>query len=88
MSLWRGDVCRVSWTVFAAGWNDEYIIVKQHPMGPGAASSDRSVTNWYIVRISDDNVFGPLTEDEFVAKRVELGVPGTLSFTRVFKNLE
>lgn len=88
MSLWRDDVCRVPWTVFAAGWNDEYIIVKQHPMGPGAASPDRSVANWYIIRISDDNVFGPLTEDEFVAKRTELGVPETLAFARVFKELE
>lgn len=76
-------------TVFAVGYNEDFIIAKQHP------DFDKRVTNYYIIPLKfkvadspDENRIGPLTEREFMEKRKELGVPRSLQFTRVFKDLE
>ena len=83
----------VSATVFAVGYNEDFIIVKQHP--EKFPKSDKSITNYYIIplkfkvsEIPERNVIGPLTEREFMEKRKELGVSRSLQFTRVFKDLE
>jgi len=76
-------------TVFAVGYNDNYIIVKQHP------SNNRDITNYYIVALCKENtlwaekgVIGPLTEIGFIKKRKELGISQELTFTRILKDLE
>ncbi len=79
-------------TVFAVGYNDKYIIAKQHP--EELTKIDKSITNYYIIPIknvqyyNEKDVIGPMTKDSFENKRKELGVPETLSFTKVFKELE
>ncbi len=81
------SIGRISETVFAVGWNEKYIVAKQHP------NNDRRVTNYYYLEIARDSkyadpsasVTGPLSESEFKAKQVELGLP---SFTRSIKSLE
>jgi len=53
-------------TVFAVGFNDEYIIAKQHPrVFPN--EPDKKITNYFILRITKDfdskgrnTLFGPL----------------------------
>lgn len=92
MGVWLRDDSglrqRIPATVFAVGWNDQFILAKQHPRGQGLVQPDTSVTDWYILRIADDKFWGGMTESEFAAKRDELGVPSNLGFTRVFKDLE
>jgi len=90
-----GRIGIVDATVFAVGFNNDYVIAKQHPKGQ-RDEPDKSITNYYIVPIKmdttifvvKDNVIGPLTEEEFVAKRKELDIPDDLTFTKVFKDLE
>jgi len=84
----------VSSTVFAVGYNEEYIIVKQHPR-EFPNPPDKTITKFFIVPIKnkvhqslDENKLGPLTELEFKEKRKELRIPEDLTFTKVFKDLE
>jgi hypothetical protein len=88
MAIWRESLGRVPASVFAVGWDDQFILAKQHPRAGYPAPAERNVTHWYIIRVTNDEVFGPLTESEFAAKRAELGVPDSLAFARVFKELE
>ena len=77
-------VAVINETIFATGWNDEFLIAKQHP-NPGRI--DRSVTNFYILRVTDGELFGPYTESEFRKARHRLQLPESLQFTRVFERL-
>jgi hypothetical protein len=87
-ALSNGDtVGRIEGTVYAVGWNDHFIVAKQHP------NSNRSVTRFYILDISRDSTYanpgacvtGPLTEAEFRSMESLLGLP---RFTRVIRSLE
>ena len=85
-------------TVFAAGYNNDYIIAKQHPLIEARHDSiDKSITNYYIVpRKEEINnwteyyglIIGPLTESEFNQKRKELGIADNVTFSKVIKDLE
>jgi hypothetical protein len=80
-------VGRVDETVFAVGWDDRYLVAKQHP------KNDRRVTNYYVVDRARDradadpaaSVTGPLSEAAFLAKKAELSLPG---FRRTVRSLE
>jgi hypothetical protein len=80
-------------TVFAVGFNDEFIIVKQHPR-TFPDQPDKSITNYFIVPIysrtihsMDDDVIGPLGKEDFDKKRIELGI-ADITFTRVLEELK
>jgi hypothetical protein len=82
-------------TLFAVGYDDEYIIAKNHPQIRGAFTFSRKFTHYYIVPLKykvhhspDENRIGPLSEEEFKAKRKELKMSDSLTFTRIFKKLE
>ncbi len=62
-------------TVFEAGWDEHFIIAKQHP--PGRESS----TNFYILRVSDGKLSELIDEPAFDAEREKLEVPKALTFT-------
>ncbi len=75
-------------TVFAVGFNKNYIIAKQHPY------NNRKITNYYIVMIDnldplwpEKNVIGPFTKQEFNLKRQELNITD-IKFTKVIRSLE
>ena len=68
-------------TVFAYGWNDDFIIAKQHPRKDRKV--DTSLTYWYIVEVASGNVHGPLSEDEFNKLRTKLKVPAEISFKTI-----
>jgi len=81
-------------TVFAVGYNKQFIIIKQHP-NHIRNGINRSITNYYIVpvenpvsRALDENVVGPLTKVEFEHARQEMAIPENLDFTIVFEDLE
>ena len=87
-ALTNGDsVGRIDGTVFAVGWNDRFIVAKQHPR------TNRKITNFYILDISRDSTYadpsvcvtGPLSAAEFDGMQTKLHLP---AFTRVFTSLE
>ena len=75
-------------TIFAVGYNSNFIIVKNHPFVE-PDSINRTVTNYYIVKIDkniskykvDENKIGPMNELNFNKKRKELKIPDNLDFT-------
>jgi len=82
----NGFVGIIEQTVFAVGYNKEYIIAKQHP-------PNKEITNYYILPIKNgdlpknEDLIGPLTQKEFEQKKEELKIKN-LDFTIVYKNLE
>ena len=71
--------------VVAYGWNDDFIIAKQHPNLDGFSQVDTGLTHWFIVRVATGDVYGPLTEEEYLQHRGELGIPDEVDFTRVIE---
>lgn len=74
-------------TVFAVGWSDEFIIAQRHAPSSGACGDSR-LTGFYIVRVADGEVWGPLTPSQFSAERARLAVPSDLDFTLLFPDLQ
>jgi hypothetical protein len=68
--------------VFSYGWNDDFIIVKQHPNADGIDAVDAGVTQWFILDVANEKVYGPLTEEAYHRTRRDLGVPDSLDFTK------
>ena len=74
--------------VVAFGWDDAFIIAKQHPKLEESnelaqsAEVDTSVTHWFIIDVANGDVHGPLTEDEYWARRQALDVPEVLEFSQ------
>lgn len=70
-------VGRIDETVFAFGFDERFIVAKQHPNG------DRSVTNFFYLDMTkdskyakpSDSVTGPLTEKEYASEAVRLNLP-------------
>ena len=78
----------VDQTVFAVGWNDDFIIAKRHPSdGSDTNDIDRSVTEFYILTVATEKLLGPLDEAEFDKQRASLGLPEDLTFILVFEDL-
>ena len=69
--------------VFAYGWNEDFIIVQRHPNSGGYRDVDLTVTEWYILVVATETVYGPLTEAEYQQLRQELLIPAELDFSRV-----
>ena len=69
-------------TVFAYGWNDDFILAKRYPQKEHR-KFDTSITYWYIVEVASGNVHGPLSEGEFNKLRTELKVPAEISFKTI-----
>ncbi|MDR0506007.1 MAG: hypothetical protein LBH32_04195 [Dysgonamonadaceae bacterium] len=77
-------------TVYAAGYNNDVIIVKQHPH-EFSKLIDKTITNYYILPIKNNpknEAIGPLTLKQFNDKRKELNVPDSLQFTIEFEKLK
>ena len=87
-----GDVIKA--TVFSVGYNEKYIIAKQHPRAfPNPPN--KNITNFFILPLSkgfnwrtNNGLIGPLTLEQFNAKRKELNIPNSLRFTIVKDNLK
>jgi hypothetical protein len=77
-------------TVFAVGYNKDYIIAKQHPR-KFPNDLDRTITNYYILPITNNykwNLIGPLTLIEFNSEKKRLKISKSLNFTIEFENLK
>ena len=62
-------------TVFAAGFDERFIIVARHPQ------ADRTTTEYFVISIADTEVYGPASPETFQALRDKLGVPTDLRFS-------
>lgn len=79
-------VGRIDQTVFAYGFDERFIVAKQHP------NNDRSLTRYFFLEIAkdskyaepSDSVTGPLTLEEFEGATERLGLP---EFTRTIEAL-
>jgi hypothetical protein len=77
----------ISETVFGVGWTNDWIIAEQHPR-EFPKPPDKSKTNFYILRVSDGKLFGPLSAFEFDTQRKENEVPSSLQFSLIFDQLK
>lgn len=79
--------------IFAYWYNDNYIIVKQHPrINEYEGEVDKNITNYLIVKIGferdslgyyNDSVIGPLEEKELDTKVKELEITEDIQFQNV-----
>ena len=69
-------------TVFAYGWDDDFILAKRHPEKKDR-KVDTSVTYWYIIEVASGDVHGPLNGGEFRKLRTKLKVPEEISFKTI-----
>jgi len=97
MSIYVSDgqyqVGVVNATVFSVGFDENFIIAKQHPFRDN--SINKFVTNYYIVPVKnkinaspDENKIGPLTQEEFLIKRKEMKISDNLVFTITLDKLK
>jgi len=80
----------ISSTVFAVGYNENFIIAKRHP-SQSFEPINKTITNYYIISIKNNpnnEAIGPLTLEQFYEKRKELNVPDSIKFTKEFKKLK
>jgi hypothetical protein len=80
-----GAIVAVDPMIIAYGWNDDFIIAKQHPALDHFDQINTRITHWFIIQTTTGDVYGPLTEEAYLQTRVELGVPGDLAFTQTIK---
>ena len=81
---WHGIVDS---TVFAVGWDERYLVAKQHP------NNDRSTTNYFIVDVRNnlahrgatEITIGPITASEYQKRSVEMKLP---TFSKVLDHLQ
>jgi hypothetical protein len=81
-------------TVFAVGYNDNYLIIKQHPcILPNPP--DKTTTNYYILPLkkgmdwrTKNGLIGPLTLEQFNEQRKELHIGNEVTFTKVIEDLQ
>jgi len=86
----NGCIGIIEATVFSVGYNNSYIIAKQHP------SNNRDITNYFLLPINKkdkhwgDNfgLIGPLTLAQFNEKERELNISDSIKFTIVKDNLK
>lgn len=87
-ALGNGDsVGRIPETVYSAGFNNRYIVAKQHPNG------NRAVTAYWYLEIDQDkkyadpkeSVRGPMDLKEFEKAKAQKGLP---EFSITIKGLE
>ena len=78
----------IPYTVFAVGYNEKYIIAKQH------FENIKNIINYYVVPIKSEytdttkvRLIGPLSLEEFEQKKKELNLEN-VNFSIVYKNLE
>ncbi|WP_296621572.1 DUF3997 domain-containing protein [Marivirga sp.] len=62
--------------IFSVGFNDEFIVAKQHPTAgfEEGYKIDSSITNFFIIKLSNDEVIGPLNKLQFDSTKSHLSI--------------
>ena len=86
-SIYKGEE-QVTGYVFSVGFNDNFIIAKQHPLlGDFYSKPNYEITNYYIIDIVKNNegskkgVIGPLNQNNFNNELKRINASGKLKFT-------
>lgn len=79
--------------MYEVGFDEHFIITKKYKertdsLGMSTYQYDKTITEYYIIPVDNtqrayeaqENCFGPLTLQEFEAKRKELGVSDQIAF--------
>ena len=82
--------------VYEAGHDERFILTKKYKelrdsIGMSLYQYDKSITEYYIIPVDNtqnhfdaqENYFGPLTAEEFEAKKKELGVSYNITFKKL-----
>ena len=82
--------------VVEAGWDERFILAKQHPLrsigdpvvGNGGISQyvavDHAVTNYWILDTAIPKVYGPFSKNEYLRQREVLSVPSHIVMQRTW----
>ncbi|WP_040193838.1 DUF3997 domain-containing protein [Clostridium culturomicium] len=60
--------------VTKVGWDDSFILAEQTPLIKETMTLDEENICYWIISIGNGELYGPLTEEEFDSKRIELNV--------------
>ena len=87
----NGGATVVRESVFAVGYNEKYIVAKQHPVDNdlGSRYPNRKITNYFIIPIESRCILyeTPLDEFQFSQEKIKLGIED-LQFTIIDHRLE
>lgn len=88
MSIWyfledNSSNIIVEETVFAVGYDDNYIIAKSHPKSLDNLVN-KNITYFYIIEIRKPEKSVAITLNQFENKRKQLSIPSSLDFTIVY----
>lgn len=84
MTIYRGPIGLMEGKIHHVGWNEDFIIAKQHP------ECDESRTSYFIINIRENQsvassqtvgVYGPLTAEDFHSQFDRMGIPKELVFS-------
>ncbi len=83
----KGSELIVNETVFAVGYNDNFILAKSHPNG------SKANTYYHIIEINKNSNNRPeqaasMTFEQYELKKEQLKIPSDLDFSIVYKELE
>jgi hypothetical protein len=79
-------------TVFAVGYNEDFIIAKRHPKD-SINQVNKKITSYHIIEIDKMSKRNPeksidLTKEQYSSMRKRLKLPDSLKFETVFKEIE
>ena len=77
--------------VYEAGYDEHFILTKNYKEIGNSHTFNKSITEYYIIPVDNaqnhfdaqENYIGPLTKEDFDAKRKELGVSDDITFERL-----
>lgn len=71
--------------VLAAAWNDTFLLAAQAPLtnrsnfhGDSYQIPIQGMTNYWIIALKSEQIFGPLTPSSFIEEKARLQVPDDL----------
>ncbi len=64
--------------VTKVAWNDNFILAEQIPLIEGTMKLDETKLNYWIIDVNTDELYGPLSKEEFKSKRSELEIDSNL----------
>ncbi|NIN69949.1 MAG: hypothetical protein GTO63_35755 [Anaerolineae bacterium] len=72
--------------VVLIGWDEEFILVEQHPLGDWIGDRpDSSNPRWHIVVVSTGEVYSDLSYESFLSHREALGIPDTIEMRSAYE---
>lgn len=74
-------------TVYNVDWNNDAIVIKQHPSKFGEPVN-KTITNYFILLLSSDDIYGPYDKKEHLVKLQSLGIHKNFEFSKKFSSLK